>query len=104
MSGGSTGGYIPSSKTKFDCDNGIIITLLSTIDIVVLSQHSIGDILIVTLNNNSVVVENGNGEILGSVLHVNVNELRECLEGGNTYSAEIFSIIGTSCRVKISRD
>ncbi|UMB53934.1 hypothetical protein MKD41_00280 [Lutibacter sp. A64] len=104
MSGGNNYGYVPTSKSKFECEHGIIITILSTIDVAVLSQHLKGDILIVKLYNKSVVLENGNGEILGSVIHVNVNELRECIESGNNYSAEIVSIIGIACKVKISRD
>lgn len=104
MSGGNSGGYMPSIKNKFDCETGVIATLLSSIDIQVLSQHLAGETLIVALSQNSVVVENGDGEILGSVLHANVDELRECIENGNSYSAIIVSIMNTNCKVKISRD
>jgi len=102
MSGGNSGGYIPSPTTKFDCQNGEILTRLSNIDPDVLNQHQVGNVLDVSIIDNSVVVENENGEILGSILHINVSELKECIEGGNDYSAEIIEIINSICRVKIS--
>ena len=103
MSGSGSGGYEPSVKTNFDCDTGVIITNLSSVDFQILAQHKSGDILSVEIFQNSVIVVNGNGETLGSVLHANVVELRECIELGNIYSAEIISITVTSCKVQISK-
>lgn len=103
MSGGSTDGYIPSQKTSFDCETGTIVTNVASIDLSVLSHHKVNDILDVILNNNSVTLENENGEILGSVLHPDVKDLIECLKKGNNYYAQIMLISGTICRVLISR-
>jgi len=103
MSGSSGGGYVPSVRTNFDCDTGVILTNLSSIDITVLVRCSIGDILHVRIEHDIVIVEDGNGEILGSVVHANVVELKECIEAGSSYAAKILNITGTSCRVKIQK-
>jgi hypothetical protein len=102
MCGGSSGGYIPSPRAGFDCEIGVITTNVSSVDLNVLATHSVGDILDVLLQDNIVVLENGNGEILGSVLHVNIRELKECIKRGNGYEAVITSINNTQCKVKIS--
>ncbi|MCH2491112.1 MAG: hypothetical protein MK211_13290 [Flavobacteriales bacterium] len=101
MSGSGGGGYQPSIKTTFDCETGIIRTALSSVNLNIIAQHFTGDVLDVVVDGNAVVAENGNGEILGSILHANVNKLRECIELGHEYQATITSLTGTSCSIKI---
>jgi len=104
MSGSGSGGYTPSPRTSFDCETGTIITSLSSVNIEALPSHSVGDLLIVEIYKNTIVVVDNNGEILGSILHSNVNELKDCIELGNQYTARITSITETSCTVRIYRN
>lgn len=104
MSGSGGGGYEPPQRTKFNCDTSIIITDISSIDIEVLNNHVVGDILDVVLgSNDNIILEDGNGEILGSILHLNTSDIVECIKKGATYSATITIINTPSCRVKIQR-
>jgi len=104
MSGSGGGGYIPPQSVKFDCESGIINTTVSSVDLAVLSTQSVGDILQIELSNTeTVILLNGNGEILGSIVHSNTAELIECIKKGNNYQATITSIITPACRAKIER-
>jgi len=104
MSGSGGGGYVPPQSVKFDCESGIINTAVASVDLTVLSAQSIGDILQVELSDiEAVILLNGNGEILGSIVHHNTPELIECIKKGNNYQATITSIITPACRVKIER-
>ena len=101
MSGGG-GGYIPPvNKNKFDCTVGVITTMLASINVELVAGCSVGDIFNVSIVNNAVVVENNDGEILGSILHELVTALKECIEQGYTYQAEIISLLGLTCKVRI---
>ncbi|MCW4452165.1 hypothetical protein OK344_08080 [Kaistella sp. BT6-1-3] len=104
MSGSGGGGYVPPQSAKFDCNTGIINTSVSSVDLTVLSSQNIGDILQVELSETeTVVLSDGNGEILGSIIHTNTADLIECIKSGNEYEAVITSINTPSCRVKIER-
>ena len=104
MSGSGGGGYEPPQRTKFNCDTSTIITDISSIDIKVLNKHIVGDILEVLLgNNDNLILEDRNGEILGSILHLNTSDIIECIKNGATYSATITIINTPSCKVKIQR-
>lgn len=105
MSGSGGGIYVPTTRSKFDCENGIIITNVSSINIEILDKHSVGTILEVLLSaTESVILEDGDGEILGSILHINTNDLVNCIKIGNTYIAEIVYISNPICRVQITRN
>jgi len=101
---GSGGGYIPPQRNEFDCETGIIITTVSSIDLVVLAKHTVGVILEVILGGNGeVLLEDGDGERLGAILHANTPDLIECITGGANYEAEILTISTPVCRVRITR-
>ena len=105
MGGSGSGGYSAPQKIKFDCENGQIITAVSSIDLNSLQKHKVDDILSISISQkNSIVLEDGNGEILGSVLHSNTSALLECIRNGNVYYAKIISIEGLACRVLIKRE
>lgn len=104
MSGSGGGGYEPPQRTKFNCDTTIIVTDISSIDIKVLNKHVVGDILEVLLgSNDNLILEDGDGEILGAVLHLNTSDIVECIKNGATYNATITIINTPSCRVKIQK-
>lgn len=104
MSGSNGGGYIPPERTKFDCETSIIRTNVSSIDLAVLAKHKQGDILeIVIGKNEALLIEDGNGEILGSVLHLNAPDIINCIKKGASYEAEIIKINTPTCQVEIRR-
>lgn len=105
MSGGGSGsgGYNPIPSSGFNCIYGVIETSLVSVDFELLKKYSIGDILNVDMLGATVVIENNDGEVLGSVLHPNLEDLKKCIEQGNEYQAEITKIQPSACHVRISR-
>ena len=102
MSGSSGGSYVAPQSSKFDCETGVIITTVSSINIVVLNKYRVGVVLDVHLGKNeSLILEDGDGEILGTILHPNTVDIIECIKLGSLYEAEIVFINSPSCRVKI---
>lgn len=98
------GGYIPPQSAKFDCAIGIINTTVSSVDLTLLSKLTLGDVLSVELSEDeTVILVNGNGEILGSIVHPNTADLILCIKQGNEYEASIVSINVPACTVKIER-
>ena len=104
MSGSGGGSYIPPQRNNFDCEKSIIITEVSSIDILVLAKHKIGIFLELVLGKNKeVLLEDGDGEILGAILHLNTLDLIGCIENGTEYKAEIQRINTPACTVKITK-
>ena len=103
MSGSGGGGYEPPQRTKFDCYTSIINTTVSSLDVKILEKRKAGDILKVVLGRNeSLLLEDGDGEILGAILHLNTPDIIDCIKNGASYKAEIININSPACRVKIS--
>ncbi len=103
MSGSGSSGYTPMPSSGFNCINGIFLTNLVSIDYELLKKYSVNDLLDINILEGAVVVENNDGEILGSVLHANIEDLKQCIAEGNVYKAEIIKIQSSACQVKISR-
>lgn len=104
MSGSGGGGYIPPQRTKFDCETSIIRTTVSTIDLIVLNSHNQGDILDVIVDiKQTLILEDGNGEILGSILHSNTSDIINCIKNGFLYEAVILQIDSPACKVEIRK-
>ncbi|CAM3689927.1 hypothetical protein [Sphingobacterium prati] len=105
MSGsGGERGYQSSARAQFDCNSGTITTNLSTINLTILLTHSAGDILQVEINaTGALVTVNGNGQILGSIVHVNTSDIKQCINDGNNYIAKITAINTPVCTVNIRR-
>lgn len=64
-----------------------------------LSAVSVGDILAVEQQQGSVVLLNHGGAVVGSIAEPWVPELKECMDAGHNYKAEVLSIQGANCRV-----
>ena len=104
MSGSGGGGYIPPQRSDFDCETGYIITNVSSIDITILKKLSAGDILEVKITaNEALSIEDGNGEVLGSILHLNTPDILKCINAGAVYEVNILSINSPACRVRVQR-
>jgi hypothetical protein len=102
MSGSGGSGYVPPQRTKFDCENGQIITILSSVDLVVLKKLVSSMVLEVAIDKNeSLIVLNGDGERVGSIIHPSTSDIIECIKKGNHYDAEIVEINYPACKVKI---
>lgn len=104
MSGSSGGGYVPPQRTKFDCETSLIRTNISSIDLAVLAKHKQGDVLEVVIGaNETLLLEDGNGEILGAILHLNTPDIIDCIKNGAAYEGEIIKINTPACQVEIRR-
>jgi len=104
MSGSGGGGYIPPQRNKFDCETSFLTTSVSSIDIAVLEKHKEGVLLDVIVDKKgALVLEDGDGEILGAILHSNTSDIIECMENGAVYEAEIKKINTPACTVKVYR-
>ncbi len=102
MSGSGGGGYVSPQRNEFDCDNGFIETNVSSINIDALKKRKIADILDVVIGeNNELLLEDGDGEFLGAILHPNTSDLIKCIKTGVGYSAKIQNISIPVCEVKI---
>jgi hypothetical protein len=104
MSGSGGGGYMPPQRVFFDCQTSVITSSVSSINITVLDKHKIGNVLNIEIgSSNALVLEDGDGEILGAILHLNTSDIIECIKGGAEYEAEILDIKSPACRVLIRR-
>lgn len=102
MSGSGGGGYVPPQRAKFDCENGQIITNISSIDFVVLKKLSVGTKLNVEISaNESLILIDADGELLGSIIHPSTADIIECIKKGNIYNAEIIEINFPACKIKV---
>lgn len=102
MSGSGGGGYVPPQRAKFDCENGQIITTLSSADLEVLKKLALGTILEVEIGaSESLVVINADGEIAGSIVHPSTADIIECIQKGNVYEAEVVEINYPAYKIKI---
>ncbi len=102
MSGSGNGGYTPPQRTIFDCETSRINTNLSSVDFELLKKIVIGDFLEVEIGEReTLVVINGDGEVVGSIVHVNTVDIIECIKKGSEYKAEVINITFPACRVLI---
>ncbi|HET8885446.1 MAG TPA: hypothetical protein VFM70_03745 [Salinimicrobium sp.] len=103
MGGSGGGGYIPPQRNEFDCETSSIVTNVSSINLTVLAKHTVGTVLEVVIGKNGeVLLEDGDGEILGAILHINTPDIIDCMENGAEYQAEIQRINTPTCTVKIA--
>lgn len=104
MSGSGNSGYVPPQRANFDCNKSIITTNVSSINTTILSKYKVGDCLEVTLSKNKpLLLEDGNGEILGAILHTNTLDIIRCMGQGKVFEAEISRIDYPACIVVIQK-
>lgn len=103
MSGsGGYGGYEPPLKTIFDCEFPKVKTNISSIDLDVLKLHKVGDELDLEISKSgSLVLCDGDGQTLGSIVHINTVDIINCIKNGNNYKGKILIIQIPVCNVQI---
>lgn len=103
-SNGGSGGGGGSWEAPSTCENLVIDTQLSSPKPAVIAGIKVGDVLDVTLQQGAgttVVVMHG-GQIAGGLASPQVQRLRECLEGGTVYGAEVTAINGAQVKIRVS--
>jgi hypothetical protein len=103
MSGGGGGGYDPPVRAKFSCETGQIVSKIASVDLKVLAKLKVGNILDVEVRKGILMIYDGDGELLGSIIHPNAIEMIECINQDFEYEAEITIINTPSCTVIIKR-
>lgn len=95
--GGTAGGTVDCSSINFK-------TNLSSPKAQVVSRISTGerlDIEVQTHNNNEVVVVVYKGELAGGLTSPYVQKLRECVNSGHSYCAEVVKVVGGQVTVNV---
>ena len=104
MSGsGGDGGYVPPVRARFSCETGQIVSKIASVDLKVLAKQKVGNILDVEVRKGILMIYDGDGELLGSIIHPNAIEMIECINQDFEYEAEITIINTPSCTVIIKR-
>jgi len=100
-SGGEIGGA-PDSSTN--CEELVIVTQISSPKQNVVEKLHVGDILEIKLiseNDLSIVTVIHKDEVVGGVVHLDVAQLRKCLNDGFLFNAEIITIDEGQVRIRI---
>lgn len=103
MSGGGGGGYyVPPIRKKVTvaCELLVVETVLVQPDAEVLSTLKIGNILTININGGRIEAQYGE-DVVGGVQTPENKRIIECMEAGTVYVADIKSIEGEKCKVKI---
>ncbi len=104
MSGSGNSGYIPTWREKFDCTKSNFTVTLTSVDIDVLQKHQQGDLLDLELDKRDIIIVlDGNGEILGTIVHQFTSDLIECIKSGHKYEAKITLVHTPNCKVNIMK-
>lgn len=103
MSGGGGGGgwYEP---TENSCDKLTSETTLSSPNAGVLAQLQTGMELDVEVDDSSgarVIRATYQGQIAGSITSAVIQKIADCIEQGYAYVAEVLSVHGGACRVRV---
>jgi len=102
VSGSSSSSW--TAPTGDSCDRLTSETTLTSPDRDVISQLSKGVLLDVEVDNTGarpVVRAMLNGQIAGSITSSIIQKLVECIEGGYSYVAEVISVQGGTCKVRV---
>lgn len=107
MSGSSSSfPYFPRRKDTISCLNLCITTILMNPNVTILGTLKVGDVLIVEIQPNAVVVTYG-GQVVGEVVVATsdnvLEKLSDCIDEGTIYVADIINlnIQEQICQVKI---
>lgn len=103
MSGSSSGGdwYAP---TEDSCDKLTSETTLSSPNAAVLAQLQAGMELDVEVDDSSgarVIRATYQSQIAGSITSAVIQKIADCIELGHQYLAEVLSVSGGACRVRV---
>lgn len=84
-------------RTKSDHNSSIITTTISSVNHITLSKHQVGNVLDIVLGKNeSLLLEDEDGEILGAIL-LNIPSVINRIKSGVKYEAEVLGISTPTC-------
>lgn len=102
--GGYTGGGTDNDYVDF-CSAVVINTQLSSPKDDVVGVLKVGDVLLVGLqsisDNQSIVVAIHDTHVAGGITSPESNRLKQCMQEGNTYTAEITEINAGQVKVRV---
>jgi hypothetical protein len=102
MSGGGGGGW--SEPTQDPCERLTSETTLTSPVRSVIAQLTTGTLLDVEVTDSGgtpVVRAVHNGQVAGSITSSIIQKIAECIENGHQYVAEVLSVQGGACRVRV---
>lgn len=102
MSGSGGGSW--TTPTGDSCERLTSETALTSPDRAVISQLSVGTMLNVEVDNSGarpVVRAAYQGQVAGSITSSIIQRLVECIGDGYQYVAEVLSVQGGTCRVRV---
>lgn len=103
MSGGGGGGIdVPPIRTRVtvSCERLVVETTLVKPNEELLGRLNVGDLLLIQPDVEGIGATYGD-EVVGRIETPDNSKLLECIREGTIYVAEIISIEGTVCKVKI---
>ena len=101
---GSGGGGGWSEPSQDSCEKLTSETTLTSPVRSVIEQLSKGVLLDVNVTDSGgtrVVQALYNGTVAGSITSTIIQKIAECIENGHTYVAEVLSVQGGACRVRV---
>lgn len=102
MSGSGGGSW--TTPTGDSCERLTSETTLTSPDRAVISQLNVGTPLEVEVDNSGarpVVRAVYQGQVAGSITSSIIQRLVECIDDGHQYVAEVLSVQGGTCRVRV---
>lgn len=102
MSGSGGGSWTTPSGDS--CETLTSDTTLTSPDPAVISQLQVGTLLDVEVDDSGahpVIHAMYQGQVAGSITSSIIQKLVECIEGGHEYVAQVLSIQGGTCRVRV---
>lgn len=107
-SGGGGGGginFTPEIEPEiYNCSkvNMIVIVLGPNINLLV--KLKLGDDVDIDFDNKRSIVAKKNNEIIGNLIHKDINELVKCIKKGYKYKGIIVKLDGADCEIKITNE
>jgi|SRR5580700_8012730 hypothetical protein len=101
---GSSGGGGWSEPSQDSCEKLASETTLTSPTRNVIAQLTIGvllDVEVANIGGTRVVQALYNGNVAGSITSTIIQKIAECIEKGYVYVAEVLSIQGGACRVRV---
>ncbi|WP_448649005.1 hypothetical protein [Pseudomonas corrugata] len=102
---GSGGGGVGFGVPTGSCETLVIDTMLTSPKPDIVAQINVGDILQVSIDNSGsvkTVVVFYNGLVAGGLVAPLLQRLRECMESGTQYSAQVIAKREALVRVRVS--
>jgi len=102
MSGSGSGGRTPSAPSN-PCDQLSFFSVITSPQPAVIGQLGVGAVLNVALQATpqTAIVVDYNGAVAGALTGTKITNLISCLQNGYDFTAEVISIVGGKCTVRV---